>query len=181
MLIKRNGISIYLEEDYDSPSEYVGEMLRDYAGDFSEAGFTTPERFANYKEAESGGYKLIEGYYGGNWDFVHFKKGEEITNTYSRQYDLLVYGRKNDKRMKKIVERLNDTWETAYYKVKVEGLNGERLDGLSGITFWKDNKDVRVDELDTDTIIKELENMGVEIPEVFYGKNSLAESQQATN
>lgn len=165
MNIKRNGIDIIIERDYDINNKYIDEFLRDYSGAFKENKFTVPEILNSLIIAEKGGYQIVEDYYGTYWTYKHFKKGEEISPTFRHQYDLVTYGRKNNATMDKIIKELNNYAEKFFYRVELIGLNGELLDGLYGISFDKELEDMTQEE-----IIKELENYGVNIPETFYGK-----------
>lgn len=168
MQIKRNGIDVTLERDYDANNEYISEFLKDYSGFFAESKFTVPERLSGSITAEHGGYKIVEGYGGGCWSYEHFAKGEEISPTYHRQYDLVTYGRKNDVAMDKIIEELDAYAEAEFYYVKIIGVNGERVDSLGGISFEKDLDDMTINE-----ILKTLEDYGVEFPKEFNEENAL--------
>lgn len=165
MNIKRNGIDIVIEKNYDINICYINEFLRDYTGAFQENKFTVPEKLNSPIIAEKGGYQIIEDYNDIYWTYKHFAKGKEISPTFRHQYDYVTYGRKNDAAIDKIIKELNNYVEKVFYSVIVIGLNGERLDSLSGISFDKELEDMTQEE-----IIKELENYDVNIPETFYGK-----------
>lgn len=160
MIIKREGYSIELEVDHDYNGVYVKEMLDNCDGAFSDAGFTKPERLMDGDIASDDGYQIMEGYHGGNFSHKEIFKGDELQSTDRRSYDLVVYGRHNDKAMVKILENINTVWDDTFYSAVVYGLDGELLDSLYGIHLDKP-EGTKLE------ILEELSYMGLEIPELI--------------
>lgn len=158
MIFKRDGYSIELEVDHDYNGIYVSEMLANYDGGFSEAGFTKAERLIDGEIATEDGYQIIEGYYGGNFSYKRIFKGDELQSTDRRSYDLVTYGTHNDEAMGKILEGINNVWDDTFYSAVVYGLDGELLDSLYGIHL--DNPEATKLE-----ILQELNHIGLDIPE----------------
>lgn len=156
--IKSRGYEVVIEDDYDTPIEYITDLFRDCDGGFTEAGFTVPERIKDGEIATADGYQIIEGYYGGNYDYKQIKEGDELRSTNSRQYDLVTYGQHNDDAIGEILERISDVWDAEYYTVNVVGLEGETLDYLVGVQL----DDVKGSKL---AVIAEIMEYGIEIPE----------------
>jgi len=160
MRIKRNGITVYIEQNYDYNNEIISDMLRNYDGSFHEKGFSTPELLKYEEIAQENGFQIVEDPRSNEFYYLPIAKGKTIKPTYYNAYDLVTYGIRSKKNIEAILKNINNELYINYYSISVEDLDGEILDSLV-LSFEKDIETISIED-----IIKEIETY-IDLPETF--------------
>jgi uncharacterized protein YlxP (DUF503 family) len=160
MRIKRNGITIYIEQNYDYNNEVISDMLKNYDGSFHEKGFSTPELLRYEEIAQENGFQIVEDTRSNEFYYLPIKKGKTIKPEYYNSYDLVTYGVRSKKNIEAILKNINNHLYVNYYNVSIEDLDGDIIDSLV-LSFEKDIETISIED-----IIKEIENY-IDLPETF--------------